>query len=81
MDQNYHKSISKGSKTIQPVTKLKCAMATQGARAHVQNRNAVKAHMRPMCDCGRKKPCTCENDAFMRVVGLPPTFGSASKLI
>jgi hypothetical protein len=34
MDQNYHKSISKGSKTIQPVTKLKCAMDTLGARAH-----------------------------------------------
>jgi hypothetical protein len=28
MDQNYHKSISKRSKTIQPVIKLRCAMTT-----------------------------------------------------
>ena len=81
MDQNYHKIISKGSKTIQPVTKLKCAMTTQGARAHVQNKNTRKAHMCPMHDCGRKKPRTCENGAFMRVAGLPPTSGSVSKLI
>jgi hypothetical protein len=52
MDQNYHKRISKGSKTIQQVKKLKCAMTTQGARAHAQNRNIGKAHMRPMRDCG-----------------------------
>jgi hypothetical protein len=53
MDQNYHKIISKRSKTIQPVIKLKCAMTTQGARAHAQSRNAGKAHMRTMRDCGR----------------------------
>jgi hypothetical protein len=53
MDQNYHKIISKGSKTIQPVIKLKCVMTTQGVRAHEQNRNARKAHMRPMRNCGR----------------------------
>jgi hypothetical protein len=81
MDQNYHKSISKGSKTIQPVTKLKCAMPTQGARTHARNRNIGKTHMRPMRDYGRKNPCTCENGTFMRVVGLPPTSGSAFKLI
>jgi hypothetical protein len=40
MDQNYHKIISKGSKTIQLVTKLKGAMNTQGAHTHVKNKNA-----------------------------------------
>jgi hypothetical protein len=53
MDQNYHKIISKRSTTIQPVIKLKCAMTTQGACAHAQNRNAGKVHMRPMRDYGR----------------------------
>jgi hypothetical protein len=81
MDQNYHKRIYKGSKTIQPVTKLKCAIATQSTHTHVKNINAKKVHMRPMRNCGRKNLRTYENDAFMRVVGLPPTFGSSSKLI
>jgi hypothetical protein len=81
MDQNYPKRISKGSKTMQPMLTLKCTMTTQGMRSHAQNINARKAHMLPMCDYGRKKMRTCENDAFMRVVGLPPTSGSASKLI
>jgi hypothetical protein len=39
-------------KTIQPVTKLKCVMTTNGAHAHAQNKNARKAHMRPMRDSG-----------------------------
>jgi hypothetical protein len=81
MDQNYRKSISKGSKTMQPMLKLKFSMTTQSARAHAQNKNAGKMHMRPMHDCGRKNMRTCENDAFMRVVSLPPTSGSTSKLI
>jgi hypothetical protein len=54
---------------------------TGRARAHAQNRNAGKVHMCPMRDCGHKKPRTCENDAFMRVLSLPPTSSSASKLI
>jgi hypothetical protein len=53
MDQNYQKIISKRSKTIQLVIKSRCAMTTQGARAHVPSINAEKAHMRTMCDCGR----------------------------
>jgi hypothetical protein len=81
MDQNYPKTISKGSKTMQPMLKLKCTMTTQDAHAHAQNKNAGKVYMRPMRDCGHKKPRTCENDAFMRVVSLPPTSGSASKFI
>jgi hypothetical protein len=52
MDQKYHKRISNGSKAIQPVTKLKCAMTTQSACGHVQNRNAGEAHMCPMHDGG-----------------------------
>jgi hypothetical protein len=46
-------NFQKGSKTIQPVIKLKCTMTTQGAHAHAQNKNEGKAHMRPMRDCGR----------------------------
>jgi hypothetical protein len=53
MDQNYHKSISKRSKNIQPVIKLRCAKTTQGARTHARSRNARKAHMRMMHDYGR----------------------------
>jgi hypothetical protein len=53
MDQNYYKIISKGSKTVQPVTKLKCAMTTHGTRAHAKNKNARKVHMRSIHDCGR----------------------------
>jgi hypothetical protein len=40
-----------------------------------------KAHMRMMCDCGRKKPRIPQNDAFMILVSLPPTSGLASKSI
>jgi hypothetical protein len=54
---------------------------TGHACAHAQNKNAGKVHMCPMHDCGHKKPRTCENGTFMRVVSLPPTSGSASKLI
>jgi hypothetical protein len=72
MDQNYHKSISKGSKTIQPVTKLKGVMHTQGTRAHAQNRNARIMHMRTMHDCCRKKPCAPEKRRIYES-GRPPT--------
>jgi hypothetical protein len=43
MDQNYHKIISKRSKTIQPVIKLKCAMTTQGTHTHALSRNVRKS--------------------------------------
>jgi hypothetical protein len=75
------KCISKRSKTIQPVIKSACAKDIQGAHARAPIENAEKAHMRSMRDCGRKKPCTPHNDAFMMLVGLPPTSGSSSKSI
>ena len=53
MDQNYHKIISKRSKTIQPMIKLRCTMTTQGVHAHVPSKNAQKAHMHTMHDYGR----------------------------
>jgi hypothetical protein len=75
------KFISKRSKTIQPVIKSTCTKDIQAARARAPVENAGKEHMRPMCDCGCKNPCTAQNDAFMILVGLPPTSGSSSKSI
>jgi hypothetical protein len=48
------------------------------ARAPVEN--VEKAHMRLM-HVYAKSPCTPKNDAFMILVGLPPTSGSAPKSI
>jgi ABC-type nickel/cobalt efflux system permease component RcnA len=67
-------------KTIQLVQKLKGAMKTLGAHtcAKQECRNRAHAHDARLLS---QKAVHLRNDAFMRVVGLPPTSGSASKLI
>ena len=62
---------------------IKSTLTQQIKDAHTRApvENAGKAHMLPMRDCVCKKPRTPENDAFMIMVGLPPTYGSAPKSI
>ena len=69
------------AQTIQLVKKLTCAKKLQEARAHAQVRNIKKVHMCPMRNCVCKNPCTPKNDAFMILVGLPPTSSSSPKSI
>jgi hypothetical protein len=69
------------AQTIQLVIKSACAQNAKAVRARALVENTGKAHMCPMRDCGRKKPRTPQNGALMILVGLPPTFGSAPKLI
>jgi hypothetical protein len=45
----------------------------------IKSRCVACTHMRHLEM--QEKPRTPENDAFMRLVDLPPTFGSSSKLI
>jgi hypothetical protein len=75
------KFISKGHKTIQLVIKSICAQNTKEARACAPVENVEKAHMRPMRDCGRKKPRIAQNNTFMILFSLPPTSGSSPKSI
>jgi hypothetical protein len=68
-------------KTIQLVQKLKGAMKTLGHActcAKHERRNHAHVHDARLLS---QKAAHLRNDAFMRVVGLPPTSGSASKLI
>jgi hypothetical protein len=55
-------------------------MQTLGTHAHARNKNAdhVQAHDTLLL---AQKATHLINDAFIRVVGLPPTYGSAPKLI
>jgi hypothetical protein len=69
------------AQTIQLVIKSACTQNIKEARARAPVENAGKAHMRPMHDCGRKKPRTPQNDTLMILVGLPPTSGSSPKSI
>jgi hypothetical protein len=80
MDLNLYHNIQKGQKTIQISEKLKSAMQTLGARAcaEQERRNRAQAHDARLLV---KKDTRMLNDAFMRVVGLPPTYGSAPKPI
>jgi hypothetical protein len=60
----------------------KHALKIHKARTHVRQSDSVgKAHMHPMPDCGCKKLCTPQNNAFMILVSLSPTSGSSSKSI
>jgi len=52
IDENYQKSISKRSKTIEPIIKSRCAMTIQGAHTHAPSTNIGKAHMHMMHDYG-----------------------------
>jgi hypothetical protein len=61
--------------------KLKGAMKTLGAHAHArkqERRNHAHAHDARLLS---QKVTHLLNDAFMRVVDLPPTYGSAPKPI
>jgi hypothetical protein len=64
MDQNYHKRISKRSKTIQPVIKLRCAMTTQGARAHAHPETHEKR------TCARCTTVVAKSRAHLRTMHL-----------
>jgi hypothetical protein len=78
MALNLYHSIQKRSKTIQSSEKLKSALQKLGVRAHVRNRNVECAHdVRLLA----QKVTHLLNDAFMNVVGLPTTYGSAPKPI
>ena len=69
------------AQTIQLVIKSACSHNVKEVHACAPVKNEGKAHMRPMHDCVRKKPRTPQNDAFMIMVGLPPTYGSDHKSI
>jgi hypothetical protein len=69
------------AQTIQLVIKSACAQNIKEVCTCAPIENAEKAHMHLMHECVRKKSHTPQNDTFMILVGLPPTSGSAPKLI
>jgi hypothetical protein len=70
-------STAKGPKLYKMAKKLKCAAHPQGARARAQHLREVGAYAR----LWGAKPARLPNGAFMELVGLPTTNGSAPKSI
>jgi hypothetical protein len=68
---------SKRVKTMQNGQKIKKRYAPTGARARAQHLRIWSAYAR----LWGEKPARLPNDAFMKLVGLPTTNGSAPKSI